>query len=345
MTFHIQNLTSADFDSYLDFVRKIYPQRSHVAERFAIQVLDNPFLEDATRPEILLARHEDGQIIGQFGLNPYPFHFAGQVRTGHSGFDFYVLAEHRKLGAGKKLAAAAVAQQPYLGIGATPVAESIYLKLGATTIGHLYRYFWLRSPWQMLYLAGERLLGSRWPRNPRQVGDFALPERVTVDGVSFQLRTRAQGGEDVTWSPQVLSFVRTPQFLDWRYFQHPQHYRFYARTDEPAAFFVLRRYAWRGLSLLCMVDYRTPPHDAASADRMLEAAKKLARMGSFDGVVVYSSLRFFDERLSGRGFRRIGQPTIVVMKDDLMPDAASIARRECLLATLADCDQDFAVYD
>jgi hypothetical protein len=55
--------------------------------------------------------------------------------------------------------------------------------------------------------------------------------------------------------------------------------------------------------------------------------------------------RIIDDRLTAGGFRRIGQPTIVVLKGDLPMEKERIMGRNYVLATLADCDQDFAVYD
>ncbi len=345
MDIHLETLTADRFDDYLAFVRQIYPQRRYAAQRFATQVLENPFLEDRERPEILIALDNDA-IIGHFGLNPYRFHFRGEAYLGHSGFDFYVLADYRQHGVGKRLAAAAVERLPYLGIGATPVAERIYIKLGAATVGWMHRYFWLRTPLQTAWLAGHTLFKERWFRKPEQVGNFDLPEQVEVDGRVFELRTEADGTEDYPWSQEVLSFSRSAAFLQWRYFDHPEHYRFYAlRDSHPTSFFVVRRYAWRGLSLLCMVDYRTPGGDARILDQMLAAVKTLARQGKFDGVVVYSALRSVDDRLTAGGFRKIGQPTIVVLKGDLPMEEARVAGRDYVLATLSDCDQDFAVYD
>ena len=346
MNIHLTTLTSDRFDDYLDFVRQIYPQRRYAAERFATQVLQNPFLEDAQRPEILLALDGQDASIGHFGLSPYRFHRGGTELIGYSGFDFYVLEAYRQHGVGKMLAAAAVARTPYFGIGATPVAERIYVKLGAATVGRMHRYFWLRSPLQSAYLLGHTLFKTHWIRKTERVGDFNLPEQVMVADVVFDHRTMADGSEDYAWSEDVITFSRSPEFLDWRYFNHPEQYRLYAlQGSQPTRFFVIRRYAWRGLSLLCLVDYRVPGGDARSFGLMLDAVRTLARQGKFDGVVVYSSLRFIDESLLQRSFRKIGQPTIVVIKGDLSMDETLIDGRAYVLATLADCDQDFAIYD
>ena len=346
MNLRLTTLSADRFQDYLTFVSQIYPQRGHVAQRFATQVLQNPFLADADHPEILLALDDDA-IIGHFGLNPYPFHWRNQRFVGHSGFDFYVLEAYRQHGVGKMLAAAAVEQHPYLGIGATPVAERIYIKLGAATIGRMYRYLWLRGPAPTLFLAGQALLKNKWPRQPHTIGDFAqLPDQIEAAGAKFHLRTQADGSEDYAWNADTLTFTRSSQFLDWRYFQHPRHYRLYARTDaSPTQFFVLRRETWRGLSLLCMVDYRIPQQRAHDFPILLQAAQQLTRRGKFDGLVVYSSLRTIDAALQRQKFRKIGQPTIVVFKDSHAPDANRIAQREAVFATLADCDQDFAVFD
>lgn len=346
MTFHLTTLSSDRYDDYLAFSAKIYPHRRHLAKRFQVQVLDNPFLADKAHTEILLVHDDDGMIVGQFGLAPYPFHHHGQTLISHSGFDFYVLEAYRKHGIGKMLAAAAMERMPYFGIGATPVAERIYIRLGATTVGQMYRYLWLRSPLQTGYLLGETIFKSHWPRKPERIGTLALPEQVTVDAATFERRYEPDGAEDYAWSEQVLSFTRSPEFLRWRYFDHPEHYRLYAlQGSQPTVFFVLRRYTWRGLSLLGIIDYRLPADDARSLQQMTAAMQALARAGQFDGIVVYSSLRFIDEGLSEYGFRKIGQPTVVVMKDEQAVDSERIARREAVLATMADCDQDFAVYD
>ena len=345
MNLHLTTLSADRFQDYLTFVSQIYPQRGRVSQRFATQVLQNPFLADADHPEILLALDGD-TIIGHFGLNPYPFHWQNQTLLGHSGFDFYVLEDYRQHGVGKMLAAAAVEQLPYLGIGATPVAERIYTKLGATTVGQMYRYLWLRGPAPTLYLAGQALFKERWPRQPQAIGDFGnLPRQIEAAGVNFALRTQADGHEDYAWDANTLTFTRSSLFLDWRYFQHPQHYRLYARDATPTQFFVLRREAWRGLSLLCMVDYRIPQQQVDKFPIMLQAAKELVKQGKFDGLVVYSSLQAIDEALLSQKFRKIGQPTIVVLKGELPMDEARIASQNYVLATLADCDQDFVVHD
>jgi GNAT superfamily N-acetyltransferase len=345
MNLQLTTLTADKFQDYLTFVAKIYPQRSRVPQRFAAQVLQNPFLEDPNRPEILLAL-DDHKIIGHFGLNPYPFHWQKKQHIGHSGFDFYVLESYRQHGVGKMLAAAAVAQLPYFGIGATPVAERIYTRLGATTIGRMYRYLWLRGPLQTLYLAGHSLLKAHWPRKPQRVGNFDLPPQVQTAGTTFELQFQPSGHEDYPWDSETITFSRSARFLDWRYFQHPRHYRFYARQGSgPTHFFVLRPCPWRGLSLLCMVDYRVPQQTAGDFQSMLLAARELTRQGRFDGLVVYSSLRTIDEHLQALNFRKIGQPTIVVFKGDIPLDTARIEQRQFVLATLADCDQDFVVHD
>lgn len=345
MTLSTRWLTPDRFQDYIAFTQQIYPQRRHVAERFRVQVLDNPFLHDKTRPVVLLACTETGGIVGHYGLSPVRFHLGGSQQEGFSGFDFLVLPEHRQGGVGRELAATALSHEPYFGIGATPVAEHIYLKLGATTVGHMHRFFWLRGPVQLLYLAGEMALGRAWPRQPASVGDRArLPVQVTAQGVTWTRQTRWPEWQDVAWSPQVISFSRSAQFLTYRFLEHPQHYHLYAAASGDA-YFVARRYPWRGLALLCLADYRLPPQDGAALDALLAAAKRLARAGRFDGVVVYSSLHFVDARLRVGGFRRMGQPTIVVAKGDLPLDAARIAARDYIFVTLADCDQDFAIFD
>lgn len=338
-------LTPDRFQDYIAFTQQIYPQRRHVAERFRQQVLENPFLGDKTRPAVLLACTETGVIVGHYGLSPARFHRGGREQEGFSGFDFLVLPEHRQSGVGRQLAAEALSHEPYFGIGATPVAEHIYLKLGATTVGHMHRFFWLRGPLQWLYLAGDRALRGRWFRQPAGVGDMArLPAQVSGGGASWTRRAQWPDWADAAWSPEVITFSRSTEFLTYRFLQHPQHYQLYAAAAGHA-YFVARRYHWRGLALLCLVDYRLPREDATTLAALLTAAKHLARAGRFDGVVVYSSLHVVDARLQKSGFRRMGQPTIIVAKGGPPVDAARIAARDYILATLADCDQDFAIFD
>lgn len=347
MDLHLVWLTPDRFDDYVEFNQQIYPHRPRFARRFQLQVLDNPFLADKTRPAVLLSCTEAGKIVGLYGLNVCRFHEGGRERTGYSGFDFFVLPDYRKGGTGRQLAHEALSQEPYFGIGATPVAEHIYLKLGATTAGHMFRYFWLRGPLQTLFLGGEAALKQRWFRKPERVGDAGrLPERVRAGGISFARQSQADGWEDRPWSDEVISFSRSAEFLNYRFFAHPEHYHVYAPAGaDGSTYFVVRRYHWRGLALLCLVDYRMPQDDDAAFDAVLAAAKALARAGGFDGAVVYSSLHFVDDRLTAAGFRRIGQPTIVVAKGDLPMNEQRIADRAEIFVTLADCDQDFAIYD
>jgi hypothetical protein len=59
----ICRLTPDGFDQFLKFNQTINPTRNDVVERFQFQVLENPLLEDKTRPYILVAYNDDGQII------------------------------------------------------------------------------------------------------------------------------------------------------------------------------------------------------------------------------------------------------------------------------------------
>lgn len=339
----LTTLDAERFPAYFDFCRRNYPWRRHIPERFQQQVLNNPLLSVRDRPNILMVTDDAGAIVGHFGLNPFLYHHQGVLKPAFCGFDYFVEEAHRS-GMGALLAMKALtAYRPFFAIGVSEVAEQIYLKLRCRTIGSLRRFLWLRSLLRWSKVVGDRLLGGQRP--VRLQVDY-LPELVTVAGVTFsRLAEPTTGWQDAALPDAELTFAHPPAFLRWRFFMPGLvRYGFYALNGAEAdAWFVVRGFGWRGLSLLAVVDYRASA--AGRFSKMLAAAKALAVECDRDGVIVFSSHHRFDAELLASGFGSIGRPSLIMTNASLQTSETTVKKREVVFATLADYDLDFAGYD
>jgi len=339
----IGRLTVDGFDQFLRFNQVIDPTRNDVVERFQFQVLENPLLEDKTMPNILVAYDDDGQIIGQHLHSPFEYYFKGKRLTGFYGYDFFVSESYRNKGIGSAMARQAKTDfYPHFGVGVSEVSQRIQLSLGNRIIGNLFTYIWIRNSLSPIKFGLNQIFKKKSNNKKDQSKRFNFINKISIKDYQFKLIDSLAQWNYSYWDRDTLEFSRSFDFINWRFFKKKDTYFFYLLDESSSStYFVVRSIIARGLSLLALVDCRMPFEDKARMKLILQAAKKLAKLGGFDGIFTMSSHRFFDEMLKGNFFLKVGRPIIILTNANLDIDIKRINERNAVLATMAESDLDF----
>ena len=335
----VANLDLKEIDNFLNFNKKIYPERKNVKKRFQYQLIDNPALEDKTYPRIFLSFNENNEIVGQFLLNPFEFHFSGKGYKGFLGCDYYVLENYR--GAyGAILALRAIrSSKSYFAIGVTEIAKKIHLSLGTKIIGSLNKFIWFRNIFIPILIAKNLISKNNSLMEYNK--DSRFPASLSSHGVEFKLIENLDGWNDYHWD-NTLEFSRPLDFLRWRFWGNLENYYFYLTKEfKNPYYFVVRKSTWKGLLLLSIVDYKIPYQDKRAWQTILKASKLLAKMSNCNGVVTFSSHKFFDDLLQKDFFFKIGKPNLILTNANINFSTENINKRNLVFATMADSDIDF----
>lgn len=338
----ICQLTTAGFDQFLKFNQAINPNSNDIIERFQFQVLDNPLLEDKTRPNILVAYNDDGEIIGQHLHNPFEYYFKGARLQGFYGFDFFVPESHRNQGIGSAIARQAKTEfYPHFGVGVSEVSQGIQLALGNRIIGNLFTYLWIRNWLSPIKFGLNRIVKRKSNKSSVKAKSPNFPNKIKLGDCQFQQVDKLEQW-DCEYREDVLEFSRSLDFINWRFFRVKNKYHFYLLDEvNSSAYFVVRKIFAKGLRLLALVDYRMPVEDEKRFKAILTATKKLANLGGFDGIFTMSSHRFFDNIFKRSFFLKVGKPIVILTNAKLDIDTKSMNERNAVIATMAESDLDF----
>jgi len=338
----ICRLTPDRLNQFLQFNQAINPTRNDVVERFEFLVLENPLLTDKTKPDILVAYDDDGQIVGQHLHNPFEYYHRGKKATGYYGFDFFVPGNYRNQGIGAAIARQAKADfYPHFGVGVSEVSQRIQLSLGNRIIGHLFAYIWIRNVLSPIKFGLNKIRKKKSLNRASKLKRVNLPPNIGSGEFQFKRVASLSRWDYGYWNHEILEFSRSYDFINWRFLSKKDIYSFYL-LDQPDSliYFVVRKIFARGLNLLALVDYRLPDEDEEKLKSVLGAAKKLAKLGGFDGIFTMSSHRFFDENLKSSSFLKVGNPIVMLTNADLDLDTEKMNERKAVLATMADSDLD-----
>ena len=216
----ISNFNLNQFDSFLSFNKNIYPLRNNLEKRFQYQIIDNPFLKNKNNPYGFVSYNEDDQIIGQFLLNPFMFHFSGRDFNGFLACDYYV-SENYRGECGAILALKAIRSfKPYFAIGVTEIAKKIHLSLGTKIIGSLDKFVWFRNIFSPIILIKYLLFKNK--NIIRQNKKIQFPKKIVTHGVEFKLIEYLDSWNDYHWN-DIIEFSRSLDFLRWRFFDNRHH--------------------------------------------------------------------------------------------------------------------------
>lgn len=339
----ISNLTKDQYRKFLKFNSEIYPARKDLAERFWVQLLDNPLLEDRSNPNILIAYNEDNQIIGQFVLMPFEYHFGSKCSKAFFGCDYFVSEEYRKTGAGALLALRAVNSfKPYFTMDVNEDAKKIHLSLNAEIIGSLYKFIWIRKVQGPIRMLLDSIFTEKLTSSHNRFEKMEFPETLRVSNFGYKLVDLLIQWEDLNWNDSILEFSRSLEFINWRFLNRYHKYYFYMLDEtNSSTYFVVREAFLKGLNLLAIVDYRVPFEDEGRFKSILSASKSLAKTGRRDGVITMSSHRFFDQILKNSLFVKVGTPALILTNAKLDVSKRVVKQRNFVYATMADGDIDF----
>lgn len=338
----ICNLTGSQYQEFLEFNREIYPDRKDVEERFRLQVLDNPFVEDASTSNVLLAYNTEGKMVGQFIIYPCEYHFGGKLLRCFFGSDLFVLEEYRHKGLGRFLTSRAINDfKPHFSIDISETAKKIFLALKAQIIGNMQKYLWLSRTTAAL----RCIFRAAWRHEHVQFRDYEFPRKLSGEGYTFNLVRFLENWENPNWHENILEFSRSQAFLGWRFLKKPDRYHFYlSDCSSKLVYFVVRKAVWAGMSLLVIVDHRVPFREKKSFQSILTASKSLAKASGCDGIVTMSSHVFFDEMLRKAIFLKVGRPALILTNAKLDVPSERITARDFVYATMADGDIDLNYY-
>jgi GNAT superfamily N-acetyltransferase len=192
----ICNLTGSQYQEFLEFNREIYPDRKDVEERFRLQVLDNPFVEDASTSNVLLAYNTEGKMVGQFIIYPCEYHFGGKLLRCFFGSDLFVLEEYRHKGMGRFLTSRAINDfKPHFSIDISETAKKIFLALKAQIIGNMQKYLWLSRTTAAL----RCIFRAAWRHEHVQFRDYEFPRKLSGEGYTFNLVRFLENWENPNW--------------------------------------------------------------------------------------------------------------------------------------------------
>lgn len=330
----IRDLQPNDLDPFLAFYASCFAQRSNAVSLFNHE-FRNPCGEDRCVPIVLLALDKES-IVGQLLIQQCKYVCNGRVTPCYIGYDFYVREGHRRSGPGGMLAFDAIRRFcPYFAFGPSEMAKRILLALDMQPIGELHKYLWLRkSPAAVISIA-RGLTGALNPWMGRP-----FPDALATADQALRQSFDPLNGNDADMNGGVLFFTRDPEFINWRFLDHPNRYSLFTYEFSPSTFFVVRMCHWRGLRLVSLVDYRFPIGRPEFFECIVDAAKRLAKIVSADGVLTMSSYALMDQILRRSGFLKIGKPKLIMadLQSNLEPER--ISAREAVLVTMADGDTD-----
>jgi hypothetical protein len=342
----LSSLDLSQLHNFIEFNQKSYPKRKNIEKHFKWQFLENPLLENKEKPNVLLCKKKD-KIVGQFLFNPIEWYCLGKSYRSNWGVDNYVLEEHRGISGALMALKLIRGEIPYFGTGPSEIAKKMFLPAGLKTVGDMQRFFWFRNPLAPLIIAKHLLFRNSPLKANQKVRDDCFPPELFLNGYKFKLIKDLDNWEDHHWN-DTLEFSRSREFLKWRFFNSFKKYHFYLADNsddlQKPIYFVVRKYFWKGVSLLFVVDYKIPQGGVLGWRSILKASKSLAKINHCDGILTMSSHKFFDKELRKKLFFKVGKENLIITNTQLDVSDKIIQDRNLIYATMADSDLEFAFW-
>lgn len=309
-------------------------------------VLRNPFLESESSPPGLFAVTDNREIIGQFRLNESRWHFGSQRYKGFFGYDYFVKKPYRQQGIGAFLFVQCIRQfSPFFGLGVTTHTRRISQILGLREIGFFQKYLWFNKYFSSINHFANFMLNRG--RDLKKISEKDFPHDITIEGRAFRLlENLSSWPHNEYYDDGLISFNRSREFLNWRFFQSLQRYSFYYLDHERMPiYFVVRGTVFKGMNLLLLVDYKVPLGDKELWLGILRAAKSLANKMDFDGLITTATHHFFGDLLLKEKFMKAGGRSPIVSTFYNSFKKEKISEEVSIYATLADADLDLNFQD
>lgn len=325
---------------YFDFASFVHPQEVGLKERMQwFTSGDKLAASNVSLPGLAVVK-DDGEIIGQFMMSPFEFHLRQKKYAGYFGYDFFVKEEYRSRGAGALLFVQGVRlYAPFVGVGLTHIVEKISKAAGIQTIGLLKNFLWMKNPVSL----SSQFLKNRLIKSPQEnvkpAVEAALPNEADVSGLKFQRISSVPEEIAPACSEEVLEPVRSAEFLKWRFWDCPWAYGVYINHNSVGPLWlVVRTVSFQGMSVLMIVDHRTPSAKPETVEIILKAAKVICEDMRLEGVVIASTHLPMEEILKREGFLAAGRPSSVIA---YLPSEEFSPPVKAIHLTMADSDLDF----
>ena len=327
----VRQATLADREAIFSFIRQAYEGRWQykIPERWDWAYRDNPYWDGPGLP-IWIALDEDGRVIGQAGALLEPLQLGGQSYQVSWGVDAFVLPEFRGQGIGTRLQEAHFQTHPiFMSINMSSRIRSIKEKLGSQAVDPVITFVKVLqhdsasvqerlgrgtapgSNWLPGLAAGLRMdRGLAWALNTRLSRREASWQSRLDPDIKIQAVDEFSAGFDGLWerlAPRFYALAeRNKAYLNWKYLQQPhiQHQIFTtAQGGQLCGYIILRQGRPPEPNLGIIADLFTAPEDEATTLALLVHGIGFLRARGCQAVVAGTSVKAFQNRLLGLGFR------------------------------------------
>lgn len=320
-----------------DYVARTWSRRIALAipEFYRWQFLRSPTNAGADRC-VLLARRE-GEILGFMGLHQRPFALRGQRRAGAELTTWMISPEAQGIGNARRMLEFLQGRYDVLlGMGLTDAAVPPYLNAGFRYVRAIPRFVRVLRPERVGPLSELDRLGRH-----------LLRKRALVDVPAVEGERVEDPGDAIDYAAfhaRANGFSRDPEFLAWRYLQHPV-YRYdlhRVRRGEARALLVTRLDSSPSLNVLHVVDVIGDPAAYPTACLL---AERLAIEAAADLADLYSMHEELANAFWLRGWFSILQEPFVQVPHLFYPLEMRVPPTTSLIAwTRSDADDLFALH-
>lgn len=330
----VSYLTIDRFDDFFKFNQKIYPKLQslkNLKERFCHQVLNNPLVEDKSKPPVLVAYNKENQIIGQLLGNPFELYVGNRCQQACYLYGHYVLKDFRKEGIGTRLAGCFVKDVKFwITVGVSPMGKNIDSSFGSI-VANMYKFIWFKNLFSLIKAISSSTNSNKVNYN------VEFPKSILWKDFKFNLVNSLDWWEDSPWDDKTLKFKRSLEFINWHFLKNPTKYFFYLLdSSKSKAYFVARKYIYREMNFLEIVDYNVMQNDRESFNAILNVAKELVRKFRYEGVITTSTHVFFDRLLTRNHFLKNKNPEVVITNVTGNSSVYDIEKRDLVYVTKTD---------
>jgi hypothetical protein len=328
-----------DLFSLIDFNINAFLERDQIEESIKYRFFNNPFSNGAEN-EIILAKDEKGNIVGQLLIMPSEFLFHNKKYSAFWGMDYFVKSDNRNSFAGFALASKAIGFKYHFGVGFTSLSSKIFQLLKEKNIAYFSMYIRpniIYSAYRFLF--NKANLCNDCTKFPAQI--------LIEDGVFY----RVYNPEEIlsktgSWNQGIVEFIRNEDFIRWRFLYYPNKYAIYKlsktlnnSTDAPV-YFVVRPIIWKKMNSLLVVDYRYDLANTDSWGKIHLALLKLSRKLKLASTILGCSLPASEKKIRKNLFFRFGKK-LEILTNFVEKKEVFDFQNAKVFVTMADSDSDF----